>query len=233
MFPFNEYKILRILKTYFTALKNAGSDIDQTFTYLFDSLDMDESERNAFKDVIKNDKIQYMTTYANISTELPTIVCIMDQEIQHSDLLGIGDKLDHDELEGPNGETLYADNYGYISFGVYAINIVSKSILLTRLLGVFVKFILEHYSTNNDDSFYDLEINVDRFSPDADYFPANTFHVHITARFKFIESWPSIESLIHGIFYTACGADIAQYITKPIEAEISFGTKGKIKGKSE
>lgn len=226
-FPLNEYKILRILKTYFTALKTAGTAIDQIFDYLFDAEDLIETERNAFKDVIKNDKIQYMTTFSNISTELPTIICLMDQEVQQSDFLGIGDKVGSAEIENSDGSISSADEYGYMNFGNYAINILSKSILLTRLLAIFVKFIIEHYATNNDDSFYDMEINVDRFSPDAEYFPSNVFHVHISVRFRYTESWLEVYNLIHGIFMQACG-DVEKYIANPFNEEISFSAKSKI-----
>lgn len=205
--PFNEYKILRILQSAFTALKSTGSSFDQTFKYLFDTLDLSEEERSAFKDIIVNDKIQYHTTYANLSTAVPTIVAVMDQETVIEENKPIGDVL--------GSETLYdgtdSEEYGNIMQGVYSINILAKQILLVRLLGTFVRFILEQYSVNNDD-MPDLDINTDRFSPDAEFFPNDIFHIHLIVRFRYVESWNEIYGPISQIFMQSCGTDFWQNI---------------------
>lgn len=209
-YPFNEYKILRIIKTAFTALKSAGSSFDQTFTYLFDTLDLSADERNAFKDIIINDKIQYHTTYANISTEVPTIICVMDQETVIEEMKPIGDVLG--DAVVTDGDTAYdSEEYGNVMQGVYSVNILAKQILLVRLLGTFVRFILENYTANNDD-MPDLDINTDRFSPDAEYFPNDIFHVHLIVRFRYVESWNEIFGLISKIYMQSCGTDFWQNV---------------------
>ena len=208
--PINEYKILQILKSSFTALKSTGSSFDQTFKFLFDTYDLGADERSAFKDIIINDKIQYHTTYANLSSVLPAIVVIMDQETQIESNKPIGDVLGSETLT--DGSTqLDSDEYGVIMQGVYSINILAKQILLVRLLGTFVRFILESYSANNDD-MADLDINTDRFSPDAEYFPNDVFHVHLIVRFRFVESWNEIYGPISDIFMNSCGGEFWQNI---------------------
>jgi len=210
-FPFNEYKILRIIQTAFTALKSAGSSFDQTFKYLFDEMDLSEEERNAFRDIIINDRIQYHTTYSNLSTEVPTIVAIMDQETVIEEAKPIGDVLG--EMEMPDGTK--TDEFGNIMQGVYSINILAKQILLVRLLGTFVRFILEQYSVNHDD-MPDLDINTDRFSPDAEFFPNDVFHIHLIVRFRYVESWNDFGDTAYGminqIFLKTCDNDFWQNI---------------------
>jgi len=213
-FPFNEYKILRIIQSAFTALKSTGSSFDQTFKYLFDTLDLSEEERSAFKDIIINDKIQYHTTYATISAVVPNIVVIMDQETQIESDKPIGDVLGAETLMD-DGSTSDGE-YGTINMGVYSINILAKQILLVRILGTFVRYILEQYSANNDD-MPDLDINTDRFSPDAEFFPIDIFHVHLIVRFRYIESWndfgdSSAYGLINQIFLKSCDRDFWQNI---------------------
>jgi hypothetical protein len=210
MFPINEYKILRIIQSAFTALKSTGSSFDQTFKYLFDTYDLSDEERSAFKDAILNDKIQYHTTYANISAVVPTIVCIMDQETVIESEKPIGDYAGESTIV--DGAITYeTEEYGNIMQGVYTIYVFAKQILLVRLLGTFIRFILEKYSVNNDD-MPDLDINVDRFSPDAEYFPADVFHIHIQVRFRYVETWSEIFGPIENIFMQACGAEFWQNI---------------------
>ena len=210
MYPINEYKILRIIKTAFTALKTSGSDFDQTFKYLFDSADLGAEERSAFKDIIINDKIDYHTTYSNLSTVVPTIVCVMDQETTIESEKPIGDVLGSQTIV--DGTTTYeTDEYGVVMMGVYSINILAKQILLVRLLGTFVRYILESYCTTHDD-MADLDVNTDRFSPDADYFPSDVFHVHLIVRFRYVESWNEIYGPINDIFMNSCGGEFWQNI---------------------
>lgn len=212
-FPFNEYKILRIIQSAFTALKSTGSAFDETFKYLFDTLDLSETDRNAFKDIILNDKIQYHTTYSTISTLLPTIVCIMDQETTIEENKPIGDVLGTETMEDGSE----SDVYGNIMQGVYSINILAKQILLIRILGTFVRFILEQYSVTHDD-MPDLDVNTDRFSPDAEFFPNDVFHIHLIVRFRYVESWnefgdaDGIYSIINTIFLKTCDNDFWQNI---------------------
>jgi len=206
-YPFNEYKILRIIQTAFTALKSTGSAFDQTFAYLFDKLDLSDEERNAFKDVVINQKIQYHTTYSTISTTLPTIVCIMDQETVIEEMKPIGDVLGSETMEDGTD----TEEYGNVMQGVYSINILAKQILLIRILGTFVRFILESYSAVHDD-MPDLDINTDRFSPDAEFFPADVFHVHLIVRFRYVESWNEVYGPITKIYMDSCGADFWQNI---------------------
>jgi hypothetical protein len=206
-FPFNEYKLLRIIQTAFTALKATGSAFDQTFKYLFDEIDLSEDERSAFKDIIINDKIQYHTTYATISAVLPNIVVIMDQETQIESDKPIGDVLGS-EIMADGTDT---EEYGTINMGVYSVNVLAKQILLVRLLGTFIRYILEAYSATHDD-MPDLDINTDRFSPDAEFFPADVFHVHLIVRFRYVESWNEVYGLINQIFTQTCGADFWQNI---------------------
>lgn len=209
-YPINEYKILRIIKTAFTALKSAGSSFDQTFKYLFDTFDLSDEERSAFKDIIINDKIEYYTTYSNLSTVVPTIVCTMDQETTIESEKPIGDVLGSAQIV--DGEVTYdSEEYGVIMMGVYSINVLAKQILLVRLLGTFIRFILESYSATHDD-MPDLDVNTDRFSPDADYFPADVFHVHLIVRFRYVESWNEIYGLIADIFMNSCGGEFWQNI---------------------
>jgi hypothetical protein len=208
--PINEYQILRTLRAAFTALKQTGSAFDQTFKYLFDILDLSAEERSAFKDIIINDKIQYMTTYSNLSTDLPTIVVVMDQETQIESQKPIGDVLGSATIT--DGEVTYdSEEYGVVMQGVYSINVLAKQILLVRLLGTFVRFILESYSATHDD-MPDLDINTDRFSPDAEYFPSDVFHVHLIVRYRYVESWNEIYGPISDIFLNSCGGDFWQNI---------------------
>ena len=206
-FPFNEYKILRIIQAAFTALKSTGSAFDQTFKYLFDTMDLSEEERSAFKDIIINDKIQYHTTYATISAVVPTIVVIMDQETQIESDKPIGDVLGS-EIMADGADT---EEYGTVNMGVYSINVLAKQILLVRLLGTFIRFILESYSAVNDD-MPDLDINTDRFSPDAEFFPQDIYHVHLIVRFRYVESWNDVYGPINDIFMQSCGTDFWQNI---------------------
>ena len=206
-YPFNEYKILRIIQAAFEALALTGSAFDQTFKYLFDKMDLSDEERNAFKDVVINQKIQYHTTYSTISTTLPTIVCIMDQETVIEENKPIGDVLGS-EVMADGTDT---DEFGNIMQGVYSINILAKQILLVRILGTFVRFILENYSTNNDD-MPDLDINTDRFSPDAEFFPNDVFHIHLIVRFRYVESWNEVYGPISKIYMDSCGQDFWQNI---------------------
>ena len=207
MFPFNEYHILRIIRSAFTALKSSGSAFDRTFKYLFDTLDLRDEERSAFKNAILNDEIQYHTTYSTISAVLPTIVCIMDQETTIEENKPIGDVLGEETLH----DGTESEEYGNIMMGVYSINILAKQILLIRVLGTFIRFILEQYSVTHDDMM-DLDINTDRFSPDAEFFPNDVFHVHLIVRFRYVESWNEIYSKISKIFMDSCGADFWQNI---------------------
>ena len=208
--PLNEYQILRIIRTAFTALKQTGSAFDQTFKYLFDTMDLDAEDRSAFKDAIINDKIQYMTTYSTESTNLPTIVCVMDQETQIESQKPIGDVLGSQTIV--DGDITYdTEEFGVIMQGVYSINILAKQILLVRLLGTFIRFILESYSTTHDD-IADLDINTDRFSPDAEYFPTDVFHIHLIVRYRYVESWNELYGPIADIFLNSCGGDFWQYI---------------------
>jgi hypothetical protein len=231
MFPINEYKILRIISFYFDALKTEENDINQTFNYLFDSLDVDEEERNAFRDTIINNKIQYATSYNNLSVEMPNIVAIMDQEVNVEGANAIGYKLGEDILskETVNGPApLDSDEFGAIMTGVYSVNIICQQLLLARLLGIFVRFILFHYNSTHDD-WASMDINMDRFAPDADYFPPNSFHVHIIVRFEYPEAWDQIYNAIHGIFLRTCGGDVESYITKPLDVELSLDSSSKMK----
>lgn len=210
MYPINEYNILRIIKTAFTALKSTGSSFDQTFKYLFDLVDLSAEERSAFKDIIINDKIMYTTTYNNLSTEVPVIVCIMDQETNIESEKPIGDVLGSQKIV--DGEVTYdTDELGVVMMGVYSINILAKQILLVRLLGTFIRYILESYCTTHDD-MADLDINTDRFSPDADYFPSDVFHVHLIVRYRYVESWNEIYGPINDIYMKACGGEFWQNI---------------------
>jgi hypothetical protein len=209
-YPFNEYKILRIIQSAFAALKSTGSAFDQTFKYLFDKMDLSDSDRNAFKDIILNDHIQYHTTYSTISTTLPTIVCIMDQETTIEENKPIGDVLGS-ELITDGDQTIDTDEYGNIMQGVYSINILAKQILLVRILGTFVRFILEQYSVTHDDMM-DLDVNADRFSPDAEFFPADVFHIHLIVRYRYVESWNDVYGPINSIFMQSCGTDFWQNI---------------------
>ena len=206
-YPFNEYKILRIIQAAFEALALTGSAFDQTFKYLFDKMDLSDEERNAFKDVVINQKIQYHTTYSTISTTLPTIVCIMDQETVIEEMKPIGDVLGSETMEDGTD----TEEYGNVMQGVYSINILAKQILLIRILGTFVRFILESYSAVHDD-MPDLDINTDRFSPDAEFFPADVFHVHLIVRFRYVESWNEVYGPITKIYMDSCGADFWQNI---------------------
>jgi len=206
-FPFNEYKILKIIQTAFEALAQTGSAFDQTFKYLFDTADLSEEERSAFKDIIINRKIQYHTTYSTISTVVPTIVCVMDQETQIESNKPIGDVLGSATMD----DGTETEEYGNVMQGVYSINILAKQILLVRLLGTFVRFILEAYSVTHDD-MPDLDINTDRFSPDAEFFPNDVFHVHLIVRYRYIESWNEIYGPIAQIFMDSCGADFWQNV---------------------
>jgi len=230
LFPINEYKILRILKSYFESLKDNTDGLDDTFTYLFDNLDVGQEQRQGFRDIIINNKIQYATSYNQLSAAFPNIVTIMDQEVNLESANATGYKLDSDVLprETPNGtELLESDAYGSVMTGVYSINIISNNLLLSRLIGIFVRFIMFHYNSMHDD-WASMDLNMDRFSPDADYFPKDSFHVHIIARFEYIESWDQIYNTIHGIFFTACGAESDKYVTKPIQAELNFSGKASI-----
>lgn len=207
-FPFNEYKILRIIQAAFTALKSTGSTFDQTFKYLFDTIDLSEEERSAFKDIIINDKIQYHTTYATVSAVVPNIVVIMDQETQIESDKPIGDVLGSEILaDGTDSE-----EYGTINMGVYSVNILAKQVLLVRLLGTFIRYILESYASTHDDFGTDLDINTDRFSPDAEFFPQDVFHVHLIVRYRYVESWNDVYGPINQIFMDACGADFWQNV---------------------
>jgi hypothetical protein len=174
-------------------------------------MDLSEEERSAFKDIIINDKIQYHTTYATISAVVPNIVVIMDQETQIESDKPIGDVLGVETHDDGS----VSDEYGTINMGVYSINILAKQILLVRLLGTFVRFILEQYSANNDD-MPDLDINTDRFSPDAEFFPIDIFHVHLIVRFRYVESWndfgDSAYGMINQIFLQSCDRDFWQNI---------------------
>lgn len=210
MLPFNEYLILRIIRNAFTALKSTGSSFDKTFKYLFDTLDLSDEQRSEFKDIIINDKIQYSTTYSTMSTNLPTIVVIMDQETVIEENKPLGDVLG-DSTITDDGVTVETAEYGNIMQGVYSISILAKQILLVRLLGTFVRFILENYSVNNDD-MPDLDINTDRFSPDAEYFPNDVFHVHLIVRFRYVESWNEIYGIINKIYLKSCGSDFWQNV---------------------
>jgi len=191
-------------------LKSTGSAFDQTFKYLFDTLDLSAEERSAFKDIIINEKIQYHTTYSTISTILPTIVCVMDQETVIEENKPIGDVLGDATITDGDTE-LATDEYGNIMQGVYSISILAKQILLVRLLGTFVRFILENYSVNNDD-MPDLDINTDRFSPDAEFFPNDVFHIHLIVRFRYVESWNEVYGPISQIYMQACGTEFWQNI---------------------
>lgn len=209
-YPINEYKILRIIRNAFTALKSTGSSFDQTFKYLFDTYDLSDEERSAFKSAIINDEIQYMTTYSNISTIMPTIVCVMDQETVIEEQKPIGDVLGDAQIV--DGElTLESEEYGNIMQGVYSINILAKQLSLVRILGTFVRFILENYTANNDD-MPDLDINTDRFSPDAEYFPTDVFHIHLIVRFRYVESWNDFYGPISQIYMQSCGTDFWQNV---------------------
>jgi len=198
MVPLNEYHILRIIKNAFESLKTSGSDFDNTFTYLFDALDLDDNERNTFKDIIINDKIQYHTSYSNLSTVLPVITCVVDQETILESGQGLGGYLGETTVED---DGVAGEEYGTIMQGVYSINILGKQILLVRLLGSLVRFILQQYSITHDD-MADLDINTDRFSPDAEYFPNDVYHIHLIVRFKYVESWPEIFGEISQIILT-------------------------------
>ena len=206
-YPFQEYKILRIIQSAFAALKSTGSAFDQTFAYLFDRMDLSDSDRNAFKDIILNDRLQYHTTYSTISTVLPTIVVIMDQEtmIEENKPIGgvLGSEITYDGTD--------TEEYGNIMQGVYSINILAKQILLIRILGTFVRFMLEQYSVTHDD-MPDLDINTDRFSPDAEFFPQDVFHIHLIVRFRYVESWNEVWGPINQIFLQSCGTDFWQNI---------------------
>jgi hypothetical protein len=160
----------------------------------------------------------------------------MDQETYIGSEKPIGDILGTDEvseLDNYGREiTQKSDSYGYVNMGAYTINIITNQILLTRLIGIFVRFALEHYSNTHDD-MYDLDLNTDRFSPDAEYFPKDTFHLHIIVRFRYIESWSevynSIFGTIKGITLQTCNSDeIAQYITKPQEVSVELLSNSKI-----
>lgn len=209
-YPFNEYKLLRVIQSAFDGLSNTGSAFDQTFEYLFDKMDLSDADRNAFKDIVINKKIQYHTTYSTISTILPTIVCIMDQETTIEENKPIGDVLGSEIIQDGN-QLINTEEYGNIMMGVYSINILAKQILLIRILGTFVRFILESYSVTHDDMM-DLDINTDRFSPDAEFFPADVFHVHLIVRFRYVESWNLVYGPIASIFMQSCGTDFWQNI---------------------
>jgi hypothetical protein len=210
-YPFNEYKLLQIIKTAFNALKESGSDFDTTFQYLFDAVDLSVEDRAAFKHAIVNDGIKYQTTYANLSVNSPVITVIFDQEVNIESEKPIGYVVGGNTVTNDAGVTSSSDEYGYIEMGAYSINIIAKQILLVRLLGAFVKFILEKYASVNDD-FMDMDINVDRFSPDADYFPTDAYHVHLTVRFRYCESWDEVSSPIAAIFMQACDDDFWQNV---------------------
>ncbi len=206
--PFNEYRILRIIQAAFDALAQTGSSFDQTFKYLFDTVDLSDEERAAFKDIIINKKIQFHTTYATISAVVPSIVVILDQETQIEENKPIGDVLGSEILaDGTDTE-----EYGTINMGVYSINVLAKQILLVRLLGTFIRYILESYASTHDDFGTDLDINTDRFSPDAEFFPQDVFHVHLIVRYRYVESWNDVYGPINQIFMDACGADFWQNV---------------------
>jgi hypothetical protein len=173
-------------------------------------MDLSAEERSAFKDIIINDKIQYHTTYANISTVAPNIIVVMDQETQIESNKPIGDVLGSATIVDGN-ITYDTEEYGTIMQGVYTINILTKQILLTRLLGTFVRFILESYSVTHDD-MPDLDINTDRFSPDAEYFPSDVYHIHLIVRYRYVESWNEVYGPISDIFLNSCGGDFWQNI---------------------
>ena len=203
MFPLNEQRILRILKVYFDYIKNNDAIFEQILQSMFDSDDISPSDIEAFKDVIKNDKLKYALSYTNVTAEFPTIVCLMDLEQQSEK--SIGDYLGSEDQDADGYEE--ADLVGYIGYGIYSINVYTKQIFLTRLLSIFVKMILEHYYTTSaakDSNFYELEVQLDRFAPDAEYFPANVFHVHIIVRFRYIENFTLFYSLIESIDVSAC-----------------------------
>jgi hypothetical protein len=210
VYPFNEYKILRIIQAAFNSLAQTGSSFDQTFEYLFDKMDLSDSDRDAFKDIVVNRKIQYHTTYSTISTTLPTIICIMDQETTIEENKPIGDVLGS-ELIQDGDQLIDTDEYGNIMMGVYSINILAKQILLVRILGTFVRYILESYSVTHDDMM-DLDVNADRFSPDAEFFPQDVFHIHLIVRFRYVESWNDVYGPINQIFMQSCGTDFWQNI---------------------
>ena len=230
MFPINEYKINRILGDYFERLSNAGSDIDQAFEFLFDALDVNKEQRQAFRDTIKNKKIRYATSFNNLSVVTPIIVSVMDQEVNLESANAVGYKLDNDTVPvvKENGIDLEeSDAYGSVMTGVYSISVLSNNLVLSRLIGIFVRFILFHYNASHDD-WASMDLNMDRFSPDADYFPPDSFHIHIIARFEYLESWDQIYNTIHGIFFTACGAETDKYVTKPIKAELNLTSEASI-----
>jgi hypothetical protein len=211
MFPFNEYKLLKIIRSAFDALKESGSSFDKTFQYLFDEMDLSLEERQAFKDTIINNKIAYHTTYANLPVNTPIITCVMDQEVNIESEKPIGYEMGENSVTDAAGNVIATDELGYIEMGAYSVNVIAKQILLVRLLGAFVKFIFEKYASANDD-IIDLDVNVDRFSPDADYFPTDSFHIHITLRFRYVETWDELTSPIAQIFMMSCGTDFWQNI---------------------
>ncbi len=211
MFPFNEYKLLQIIKASFDALKEVDSDFDKTFQYLFDVLDLSLEERQSFKDTIVNNKIKYQTTYANLSVATPVITVIMDQEVNIEGEKPIGYEAGDNTVTDSAGITHETSEFGYIEMGAYSINVIAKQILLVRLLGAFIKFILEKYAMTHDD-IMDMDINVDRFSPDADYFPQDSYHIHLTVRFRYTETWDELTSAIASIFLQSCGNDFWQTV---------------------
>lgn len=205
-FPFNEYKLLRIIRLSFDALKAAESDFDKTFQCLFDEIDLSSEERQAFKDTIINNKIAYQTTYANLSVATPVITAICDQEVNIEGEKPIGYEAGENTVTDAAGVVHQTSELGYVEMGAYSINVIAKQILLVRLLGAFIKFIFEKYASTHDD-IMDMDINVDRFSPDADYFPQDSYHIHLTIRFRYVETWDELNSPIASIFLQACGSD--------------------------
>jgi len=203
MFPLNEQRILRILKVYFDYIRSNEAVFERILQSMFDSDDISTEDIEAFKDVIKNDKIKYALSYTNVTAEFPTLVCLMDLEQQSEK--SIGDFLGSNDVDGDGYEE--SDAIGYLGYGIYSINVFTKQIFLTRLLSLFVKMILEHYYTTSDHkdaNFYELDVQLDRFAPDAEYFPANVFHVHIIVRFRYLENFDMFYSLIKTIDVSAC-----------------------------
>jgi hypothetical protein len=193
---------------YFDYIKNNDALFDKILQSMFDSDDISEADIEAFKDVIKNDKIKYALSYTNVTAEFPTIVCLMDLEQQSEK--SIGDFLGSTDVNGDTYEE--SDEIGYLAYGIYSVNVFTKQIFLTRLLSLFVKMILEHYYTTSDQkdaNFYELDVQLDRFAPDAEYFPNNVFHVHVIVRFRYIENFNMFYGLINRIDVSACFGDFS------------------------
>lgn len=210
-FPFNEYTLIRALKTYFGYLKNNESAFKKIYDTMFDVEDVPTTDRDAFKDIVVNNKIDFKVAFTNVSSELPTVVVVMDQEVGRDNPIG-----------NYVGETENGSEYGVFTTGVYAIYAYTKQLLLTRMLSMFIKLSLEHYFTNDTrNNLVEYNINIDRFTPHIDYFPNDVFHYKLTLRCVYMETWEEQYNTLNGVVVMG-GIKIDEKADGTIEEIIPF-----------